>query len=385
MNDFDTLFPNFVPQAQQLRTVLMPIAFILMVAGVVSSTISGHRSPGAYLRTVARTFAIGAVLVFIVPWGDQISQITDDVVRNTLNADPSVVYEKYNKALEIQKSATGERSWWDKLWDADAAIFEALVSFALWILGLLASLILFYAYLVQKFVLYVGYALSPIFIGFLAVQTLRSTGAGYLQGLAGVMLWPLAWGVAALLTNGLIDFMTDQSFITVVGGPAGSSLYSLQNLIGLAALAIWLIFSTIAGPIILQKAIAVGAQVGTALAGGAATAAGAAVTAAASTANSAALAGGGAVPSIAMGGVAGTTGLVGSSLSGSPYSPMASLVGELGRSARPASGGGSASRSSASSASVDAPTAARYDKQDPANDRQVKNLINKSKDSGEIS
>lgn len=382
MTDFDTLFPNFVPQAQQLRTVLMPIAFVLMVIGIVSSTISGQRSPGAYLRTVARTFGISAVLVFLVSWGDEIAQITDDTVRNTLKADPSAVYAKYNKALEIQKSGNGKRSWWDKIWAADAAIFEALVSFALWLLGLLASLILFYAYLVQKFVLYVGYALSPIFIGFLAVQSLRSVGINYLQGLAGVMLWPLGWGVAALLTNGLIDFMADQSFLNVVGGPVGSDLYGLQNLIGVGALALWLIFSTIAGPVILQKAIASGSQAGAALAGGAATAAGATVTAAVGTANAATLAGGGAIPSLALGGVAGATALGGSSLSGSQYSPMASLVGELGRSAQPSSGG-SRSRSNSDSSANDAPTPARFNKQDPANDSQVREMIDSSKKSAE--
>lgn len=382
MSDFDTLFPNFVSQAQQLRTVLMPIAFVLMVIGVVSSTITGQRSPSAYLRTVARTFAIGAVLVFLVSWGDQIAQITDDTVRNTLNADPSAVYAKYNAALQIQKSGSGESSWWDKIWNADAAIFEALISFALWLLGLLASLILFYAYLVQKFILYVGYALSPIFIGFLAVQSLRSVGINYLQGLAGVMLWPLGWGVAALLTNGLIDFMSNQSFLVVVGGPAGSDLYSLQNLIGVAALALWLIFSTIAGPVILQKAIAAGSQVGAALASGAATAAGAAVTAAVGTANSAALAGGGAIPSLALGGVAGATALGGSSLSGSQYSPMASLVGELGRSAQ-SSGGGSRTQPKADSSASDAPTPVRFDKQDPANDNQIQEMIDTSRKSAE--
>ncbi len=36
------------------------------------------------------------------------------------------------------------------------------------VLGFLASVIVFYAYLVQKLILYVGYALAPIFIAFLA-------------------------------------------------------------------------------------------------------------------------------------------------------------------------------------------------------------------------
>ena len=71
---------------------------------------------------------------------------------------------------------------------------------------LLASVIVFYAYLVQKFILYVGFALAPIFIGFVAVRTLHSIGVGFLLGYAGVLCWPIGWGAASLLTSGLIDF-----------------------------------------------------------------------------------------------------------------------------------------------------------------------------------
>jgi hypothetical protein len=74
------------------------------------------------------------------------------------------------------------------------ALFEAGISIVLWVLGFIASVIVFYAYLVQKFILYVGYALAPIFIGFLAVRTLHSIGVGFLLGYAGVLCWPLGWG-----------------------------------------------------------------------------------------------------------------------------------------------------------------------------------------------
>ena len=49
------------------------------------------------------------------------------------------------------------------------------------------------------------------------------------------MLWPLGWGAASIMTQGLLDFMSDQSFLAsgVIGGSAG---YTLQNLIGVAVL-----------------------------------------------------------------------------------------------------------------------------------------------------
>ena len=108
------------------------------------------------------------------------------------------------------------------------ALFEAGISIILWVLGFIASVIVFYAYLVQKFILYVGFALAPIFIGFLAVRTLHSIGVGFLLGYAGVLCWPLGWGAASLLTSGLIGFMSDQSFLSL-GGVTGSAGYGLQN------------------------------------------------------------------------------------------------------------------------------------------------------------
>ena len=192
-------------------------------------------------------------------------------------------------------------------------------------------MIVYYAYLSQKFILYIGYGFAPLFIGFLAVRTLHSVGVSYLLGFAGVLCWPLGWGAASIVTKGLMDFMTDQRFLAM-GGIGGATGYALQNLIGLAMLGIWLIFSTIAAPIIIQKAISSGTQVGQALLGGAATAAGAAIS---SGAGSAAAFGsaagiGGAAAGIAMGGASALVGAAESSATGSSYSPMGSLLSSLG-------------------------------------------------------
>ena len=342
--DFDSLFPDFAAQCAQLRDVLLPMAFIFLSVGMIASTVAGHRSASAYLRTVGRTLAYMIVLTQLSSWGNQISTITDTTVREMLKADPTKVYDDYQKALIAQKSAGGQKSWWDKLFDAGTSIFEGVISAALYLFGLLAGVIVFYAYLVQKFILYLGYAFAPIFVGFLAVQTLRGIGVNYLLGLVGVMIWPLAWGAAAILTKGLIKFMSDQSFLagSTVAGAAG---YGFQNLIGVALLGVWLIFSTIAGPVIVQRALASGAQIGAAMLSGAATAATTAATTGATTAATLGAGGGvgGAAAGVIGGGAAALTGLAGSSLSGSNYSPGSALIGSLAqmRRGRPqASGGG---------------------------------------------
>ncbi|MBA3832219.1 MAG: hypothetical protein H0X34_10065 [Chthoniobacterales bacterium] len=333
MNDFNTLFPNFLNQCAEMNRVLTPIAFVLLAIGVVSSTLTGRRSPSAYLRTVGRTFAIAAVLAYLPTWSNEAAMVVDTTVKETLHADPAGVHDQYQKALAAGKgsapTSSGSKSWWDML--DGQAIFEGLISAAMVALGFLASVIVFYAYLVQKFILYVGFALAPIFIGFLAVRTLHSIGVGFLLGYVDVICWPLGWGAASLLTSGLIQFMTDQSFLAS-GGFTGGAGYGLQNLMGLAALALWLISSTIAAPIILQKAIATGAQVGQGLVATATTAGIAGATAGAGAAATFGAGGGfaGFAAGAAAGGSAAVIGAAEASTSGSSYSPMGNLVGSLG-------------------------------------------------------
>jgi hypothetical protein len=361
MNNFDTLFPNFLNQCTEMNHVLTPIAFVLLAIGIVSSTVTGRRSPSAYLRTIGRTFAFAAILAYLPTWSNEIATTVDSTVRDTLHADPAGVYQQYQKALAVNKgtsSTSGSKSWWDVL--DGQALFEAGISIILWLLGFIASVIVFYAYLVQKFILYVGFALAPIFIGFLAVRTLHSIGVGFLLGYAGVLCWPLGWGAASLLTSGLIGFMTDQSFLNL-GGVGGSAGYGLQNLLGLAALALWLISSTIAAPIIMQKAIATGAQVGQALtttavvAGSAGAAAGVAAVTTIAAGGGVAAAGTG----IAGGGAAVMLGAAEASMTGSTYSPLGNLVSSLG--------GGMSRR------------ARRPKKNDPTGDEAVRELLQRSR------
>lgn len=315
-----------------MNRVLMPIAFVLLAVGIVSSTVTGQRSPSAYLRTIGRTLAFAAVLTYLPTWGNEVATIVDTTVKETLKADPAKVYDQYQQALALNKGTTdssGSKSWWETL--TGQAIFEGIISGILWALGFLASVIVFYAYLVQKFILYVAFALAPIFIGFLAVRTLHSIGVSFLLGYAGVLCWPLGWGAASLLTSGLISFMTDQSFLAF-GGVSGGAGYGLQNLLGLAALAIWLIASTIAAPIIIQKAISTGTQVGQALAStvftagvaGAAAGVGAAATFGAAGGVGGFLAGGAGAATAA------TLGAAEASITGSSYSPLGNLVGSMG-------------------------------------------------------
>ena len=209
-----------------------------------------------------------ALLTYLVTWGNQITQIVSDTTTQIIQADPAKVFAEYNAALVAKKSTATQSSWSEKLFHMGATLFEAIVSGFLWLFGLLASAIMFYAYIIQKMILYLGYSLSPIFIGFMAIRSLSTVGQRYIVGLVGVMAWPLGWALASIVTQGLLTFMTDQSFMQS-STLSGTANYGLQNFIGVGLLGVWLIFSTVAAPVVIQKALIYGYQAAEGLIGGA--------------------------------------------------------------------------------------------------------------------
>jgi hypothetical protein len=282
MGDFNSMFPNFLTQCLSLKTLLTPIAFLLITSGLIASTIAHHRSGNAQLQAIGKVIVLIMLIVFLPTWGNQIVSIVDDTVKNVLKVDPAKIHDQYQAALELKKSTDGNQSWWDKLFNFSTSIIESLMSVVFIILGWLASTIEWWAYILQSAILFIGYALSPIFIGMLMFPSLQNVGRNYLLNLLGIMIWPLGWGVAGLITQGMIDFMTDQSFLSSQNA-SGVIGYSLQNLMGLAFLGIWIIFSTIAAPVIIQKAIATGNSVASNMFSGAFAAGKAAGTSAATT------------------------------------------------------------------------------------------------------
>ncbi len=207
------------------------------------------------------------LLVYLPNWGNQVVSLVDSTVKDVLKVNPAKIHDQYKAALELKKAAEGDKSWWEKLMDWRAAPLEWLLTGIFIFLGWLASAIMWWAYLLQTVILYLGYSLSPIFVGVVMVPSLTELGRRYFLKLVGIMFWPLGWGVAGLVTEGMIDFMTDRNFLSVPVG--GNELYSLQNMMGLAFLGIWIIFSTIAAPIIMQKSVETGSSVGANLISGA--------------------------------------------------------------------------------------------------------------------
>jgi hypothetical protein len=288
MATFDSIFPTFLAKCADLHTLLLSVAFALFVTGIIV-TVYHRFTHRVALNLTVRLLVLTSLLVFLPAWGNQLQSLLQNSVLSGLGVDPTQVYQQYNQLLITKtndsSTSSSDSSWWDVMGKLKSVTVNLLITAVLWLIGQFASLMLFWAYVFQKIILNIGYSLSPLLIGFMAIPALKHIGSRYILNLVGVLLWPLGWAVAALITQGILDFMTDQSFMTI---DPTASLYTLQNMVGLVVAAFWIIFSTVAAPIIIQHVITSGSQAGSQLLSGgassflqtAATTAGAAATAA---------------------------------------------------------------------------------------------------------
>lgn len=265
MATFEQLFPTFLQKCVELHELLRIVAFMLFIVGTILLVVHGFSGKTLILHIV-RLFVLTALLVMLPQWGNQAQQLLQTSILDGLGVDPSQVHDQYNQLLAVRRDTGSDRSWWDIIGDLNAFTVELLITGILWLVGQFASLLLFWAYIIQKFILFTAYALSPLLIGLMAIRPLRSVGSRYLMHIVGVLLWPLGWAVAALITQGILDFMTDPSsrFLDPT-----ASFYSLQATFGVAVVAFWIVFSTISAPVVIQKVISYGTLAGGQLISGA--------------------------------------------------------------------------------------------------------------------
>lgn len=266
MASFESLFPTFLQKCAELNELLRIVAFMLFIVGTIMLVVHGFSGKTLMLHMV-RLFVLTALLVMLPQWGNQVQQLVQTSILDGLGVDPSNVQDQYNNLLVVKRDAGSDHSWWDILGDLNGFTVEILISGVLWLVGEFASLLMFWAYIIQKFILFTSYALSPLLIGFMAIRAFRSVGSRYLMNIIGVLLWPLGWAVAALITQGILDFMTDPSFKFI---DPTATIYSLQATVGVVVVAFWIVFSTIAAPLVIQKVLASGALAGGQLLAGAA-------------------------------------------------------------------------------------------------------------------
>jgi hypothetical protein len=261
MATFNSIFPTFLAKCGELHTLLLSVAYALFITGIIV-TVHHRFSHKIMLHLLTRILVLTSLLVFLPVWGNGMQNLLQNSILSGLGVDPSQVYQQFNQLLVIKRDPAAQPAWWNVMAQLNNFSTDLIITAVLWLIGWLASLLMFWGYIIQSIILNLGYALSPLLIGFMALPALKRIGNDYLLRLVGVLLWPLGWAVAALITQGILDFMTDPSFQYF---DPTSTLTGLQKTIGVAVVGVWIIFSTIAAPVIIQKVIASGVLAGSEL------------------------------------------------------------------------------------------------------------------------
>src|SRR5690242_19105705 len=197
MATFDSIFPTFLAKCGELHTLLLSVAFALFVAGIIV-TVYHRFSHRVALNLTVRLLLLTSLLVFLPAWGNTLQNLLQTSILSGLGVDPAQVFQQFNQLLVIKRDPDTTSSWWNIMSQLHNFTTDLIISAVLWLVGEFASLMMFWAYIFQTIILNLGYALSPLLIGFLAIPELKQTGNRYLLNLVGVLLWPLGWALAAL-------------------------------------------------------------------------------------------------------------------------------------------------------------------------------------------
>jgi hypothetical protein len=87
------------------------------------------------------------LMTFLVAWGNFITSAVDSTVKNVLKVDPTKIYDDYQKALQMQKAAEGEKSWWEKAFEWRSSLLEAILTGIFFFFGWIAGALVWWAYL----------------------------------------------------------------------------------------------------------------------------------------------------------------------------------------------------------------------------------------------
>ena len=369
---FQRLFPNFQTQCQTLYTLLLPIATVLIVAGLIAA-VKHCQTPRSMVRPIITSMMIVMAIALWGNWTDTAKDALKTVVAQ-MDANPAQAAQRYVDVL-VSKEQPQQSGGWFGL-PSSAQMYEAVLWGVLSLIGLLAEFLIWAAYIIQQFLVGLAYAFAPLFIGFLALRSTSSIGVRYIMGTVGILAWPLGWAAASIGTSNLIDVATEQGLVMV------TVAYSLQTILAAAIIGGWIIITTLIAPVIIQMAISSGAQVGSALLGGVLTAGAAAISAGTTTAASLASGGTGAMGMLAGAGAAAGGSMAGSTMQGGGPSLSGSLAQSLAYSlSRGRSSSGSQSQGGESGGQSKAPAATSkpYNPQDASKDSEVRQAIDQSK------
>jgi len=211
--------------------------------------------PMELFKHLTKLFIIVLLITHADTFINQGQAMMESFVRENISARPENVAQRYKEKLAATQHSSGEQSWWEMLLGAN--FFEAIIYAVLLLVSWLAMALLFYISLFQKVVLLLCWVMSPLLFAGFSIPLLTGLAIRHLMRIIGILFWPLGLALAATVTEGLLDLQTDQSMFGSVGG---SFRYVVINLLGVASIGLWILFSSVLAPAVMQRLIAGGTE-----------------------------------------------------------------------------------------------------------------------------
>lgn len=215
---------------------------------------------------------LGETVSLTTPGGQTVTGVYADTPGNDVNGQPLNgivdIYDPQNQyanlsgqgisginGLGVQNTSAGT-GLLGMVQNATEAAFVAVAGPFIYILSVVAAGIMWFMTGVQQVLYVLEIAVSPIFLGMLAVPALAPIGTRFMMSLVGLCCWPIGWAVWDLVVKALIDLMTN---------PTRNVGMGMANVAGVqlgiwALLAVVIILGSFLVPMMVNKAIMSGSS-----------------------------------------------------------------------------------------------------------------------------
>lgn len=246
-----TLFPGFVAGLQKLHNVLITPAAVICIAGMYLRLLRGGESLEKISAVLVRLGIVIIVIGQIYTLGDLLTSVANNLVTQTgWNPDQNI-WQDYQTAIATKYQPVPGQTGLSFLFNAVQATWIAAWGLFVYGTSIFAAGLMMIMRLIQAILINIEMGLSPLFLSVILVPSLVGIATRWGTVFIALTLWPIAFAISDLGTKMLMDIAVNSSnnvvvgSVNVVGGSTGVWFF----------LAIWVIFSSVMGPILISKAI----------------------------------------------------------------------------------------------------------------------------------
>lgn len=255
-------FPTLQDIAARFYGTMIPIAALLVLAGLIVAISRAGTDLAAYIRAVLATGMVGLAISYYPDWSNQLQSMAYDLIEE-LDAEPSKVHTQFARLVAgTSEEGKKDAGLWDVVFSKNGGLGHAILYAWLLFLAKVSSAVMWLFAILQQVLIQFQVGLAPVFLAMFTIPSLRNLAVQFQMHFVAVLLWPVGWGIAAVMTNALLKLAaTNEFYKKTPDGIEGG----IQTDFLILTLSIWILFSTIAAPLLIRKLLTTGTNAGAVL------------------------------------------------------------------------------------------------------------------------